>query len=772
MRRLRLADLLMLALALCIGPLAATRAVSAQQASTPRTTPPAAQEEKQANSRASELRNRLIGWVSSFWTDFRDPRRGAPGDGSDPSGSGAGGDGAGGTSGGASGGATAGASGSGAGGRGRVGGLGGSGAGGANAGGSGSGGADGGDTGMNPRIGFDDNARRNGGGNGNPPRGDTGGGDATRQGKAFPQWYPMCLFIDTSAVPEAAANATIKGMVAAMAKCDVNLVVFPVAVRPGSYPGEATDHGPESGQINAAQSAACNIAGNVDNATRASTSMCTGAQKMSDQMCGQYRPLPPPATGETLKTETAGCAQVNSSPAEKSYVDGQMNALRARAYPPDGSPGDAAAQKRLQDIEGHNKGGGANNSSSSIAPSIEDSGACTTATVSHEAIGHSMFGHPNGAEDGFGIGFQEGASADGWSDSGCAAIRRNAFLNNGRWKYDPNRNTYMTYPRDPSLLYDLSSARPLFGGRNNPPPPGAPRPPQVTGGPQRIGFDDDAPRIMAGGAPATTQPPATGGAARPSQPAPVDDDERHRRRQGALLATLNPPGAGSSAANTYQSKVDVDGTSANPGVPQKFAGDPPGKPSARIGFADDTPKALAGVGSAVGQIPRGKVDQMPGEMTFAAGEAGSAGRGKRVGLGYDDDAQKNSAVAGLTVGGKPTGARLGYDDDAPKNAAGASGFVGMVAGGSRPDASGALSGGPGFSRGPTILSLANQKPSGLDSNFFQKAGGGGGDDDEEDETVVRKKRLPGAALRPGTAVDVGLRARPGATRVVGKGEKR
>ena len=65
----------------------------------------------------------------------------------------------------------------------------------------------------------------------------------------------------------------------------------------------------------------------------------------------------------------------------------------------------STSQRRVTTQQPVHTGGG--ETTNGIIPSIERVQACDAKTVGHEALGHSMWGHPNGSADGNGIGLQD-----------------------------------------------------------------------------------------------------------------------------------------------------------------------------------------------------------------------------------------------------------------------------------------------------------------------------------------------------------------------------
>lgn len=468
--------------------------------------------------------------------------------------------------------------------------------------------------------------------------------------KAFAQWYPMCLFIDPDAIGGAAANATVKGLVDDAAKCSVNLVVYPVTVKPGSYP--AGD--PEG--TNALQTAACNLGGRLDNAARASTSICVNEDQMSDKMCKQIcsrnaqgGPGPDCGADGEHKVATGGCAQVNSGAGEAAVVQKYKDDLAATRDDKARTPAERkAAGDRLTDIEEHMKGG--SSTGSSIAPSIEDKGSCTAGTVGHEAIGHSMFGHPNGGEDGHGIGLAETGGGNGWSEKGCAAMRRNAFPNSGKWRYDPNRTTYYVQV-PPARQWDLQSGKQVLGPTIRPPLPGGRTPPDVGGGTGQVVFDDSAtksrPQKPADQV-AATEPP-TGNLEKEK----TGPEGRHKGKQpgsvsGELVENLKEAAEPPSSPSGDQPPPNDVFVKSKPGpVPGNAS-------AARVTFDDGAKK---GAGKYTDYGTAGRVgDFGSASVGYNRGPA-SAGGGGRTSVGFDDSAKKGGG--GYTSYGGGSGGSSG-----------------------------------------------------------------------------------------------------------------
>ncbi len=597
---------------------------------------------------------------------------------------------------------------------------------------------------------FDDTANKNqsgrppsaGNGSGRPPSAGNGPGAGVQQSKAFDKFYPMCLFMDGDAVTSQQGNATIKGMVDNMAQaCGVNLVVFPVTVKPGSY-----DNSPGAADVNNnLQKAACNIVPNIPNVTNASTSFCQSSDAMADHMCASFENDPKkadPRHGRKYKMDlpVAGCAQVNSKTGSQDFDDFKqklrdIESGKIKNDPDFPSPGDATARlKELQD-DGSSGGGGR----SDIAPSIEDVNSCTSMIVAHEAIGHSMMGMPNGDGHGNGIGLKKAAGMnEGWTPEGCAVIQKNAMVNDGTWRWEQGRQTYYVPPADRNNWWDLGSGRKLF----NPPanaPGGGPvmRPPIVQNGGNTVVMDDGAAKGSgdAGSGKATAK-----GSGQLAATIPDVIDPRHR--------LVPRPAGGDAVGGTRPGGSPIAGASDEVNFPEKPKLSPPNnKPvgTKSVGFDDDVAKSSGGGGgSSFGKITKSNVDAMPGEPSFGSprgvdgGGAGGAG-----GFAFQDDAAKGEAsgsASGRAGGGGPSGTRGGgyaFDEGASKSASGGVGStVGMVPSGDRSPAS----------LGGSILGTGSSvggRPSGFSGKeFFGNVGRdeAGTSADEVDEQLRQRRR--------------------------------
>lgn len=265
--------------------------------------------------------------------------------------------------------------------------------------------------------------------------------DSSGDTVAFPKWYPVCLFADET-LDAGEVNSGVKGLTDAGAACGVNVIVFPITMRTGY--GESPD------PINSATVNWCNVS--EIGANNGSATACVPYARSADLMCG-----------DTKGSGIAGCASGRGQE-EQRKIWQQRN--------------------RGRTLNTSGEGAGPSGGSDGVLPSIEDGGACDSGLVNHESIGHSALGWPNKeqSEAGFGIedvGGSGNGSGSSWSTSACARLSEVATPNDGRWRYDRNRQTYYVRAKEP---IDLLSGGTLFE-RPAPPPSGPPRILANTGAP-------------------------------------------------------------------------------------------------------------------------------------------------------------------------------------------------------------------------------------------------------------------------------------------------
>ncbi len=552
------------------------------------------------------------------------------------------------------------------------------------AGGNGSG--NGGDTGKS--IGFDDNANKNNGGGGNS----SGGSSSTPGGSVqiFDKWWPVCAFIDQN-IGEAKANSALKGMVDMAAACQVNIVLFPVTIRDG-YPND-----PDA--INNASTSKCNVdTAGVATAGSATTLVNPGWKYTAAEMCKAYVTDPNDSTKQIPNEQVAGCAQLRSGTNDPRFK---------RDAKPDGEHMSAA--------------------SGGVAASIEVFYGQNDLVVSHESLGHSEMGKPNGSRYGNGIGEfttppeqpePETLVRDWTKPAGCDVLKSKALDNSKRFSWDPSQQTYYTKQTNPAYQYDLMNGTPLFNKSGGPPPP--PSGPLAQDSPnQRIGFDDNA---TGKEAPLTTGSASVGvDKLKPKKGEKADADMRHKRKPAdALLARISGKKSGDDA--------DTD-------PPAVIVPPPDGKgmSNARIGFDDDAAKNMGGGGSA-------------GADNSVAADAGSSTLG--AGAQSSEAPDEGAAIAAPANNGKASSQAIGFDDNASKNGGGGDGSgvssVGREGGGGAPAPADAGTSG--------VNIISGQSGTGsMDNNFFN----GIGKEEDEDEPNKPKKRKAGAGLRsPASTVKV------------------
>lgn len=594
--------------------------------------------------------------------------------------------------------------------------------------------------------------------------GGNGPNGANPQSKAFNLFYPICLFMDGAVVSKAEGNQTIKEMTDDMAKkCGVNLVVFPITVRPGSY-----DPSPlAADKNNDLQSAMCNIKGNIPNVTNASTSFCVNSPRMADEMCGSLcdeRDNPDqkvrdancaPEFNYRYKkgSNVAGCAMVNSKNGSAEF-DKFKDDLKQRMNQPNpkGDPAIDAdkkkAEKRYKELEEH--GSPSAGAAAAIAPSIEDAGQCKPTIVAHESIGHSMMGMPNGTGMGNGIGLLgegEGPDGDGWLEPGCAVIIKNAMVNDGTWRWDPNRQTYYTPPTNPEGMWDFNSGRKLFSSPGAPPPAAGAQPPKIVGGGKTIIYDDGAAKGQPAGDPGP-EPKKSSGSGASAVASSDPTDPRHKKRAA-------PAGQGgeTNAEKITKAGKGVAGDSDFPEETSRPRTPPPtGKAKGTISIVmnDNAAKNIGGAGGAnatIGPVGKAKVDQLPQLQMGRAQYPSDGGNGNTQSITFNDDAPKGQGAgpgpesAQLRLGPPSSskgGVSITTNDDAPKGQAPGSASFGSTGGGRGP-----ASVGPSFGRvsGDTGPGLSG-------SEFFSGVGRTNElSDQERDELqrLRRRKKLNGAA---------------------------
>ncbi len=578
-------------------------------------------------------------------------------------------------------------------------------------------GAQGGNDGSNKSGNGDGNADDSDRGGQPPAMGGGGGGGSI----AFPKWWPACVFIDPK---YGNGNDIIKGAVEIAAKCQVNLVVIPITVLPGSY-------GPSEKDINAKQKASCNI-GSTFGVPNWSTSTINQFPDPPAEMCDV--PLDKSKGGPPWDTGVAGCAQLASG--SKAAGDGQSGGVGT---------------------------GGA-------TPSIENAGGANSGVLMHEMIGHSEMGMPNYEEGkkppmtdlGLGIGKENGSAkldldkiinslyaaagisripqteipevgavegqdlkGEGFNGIGCGIFFANAYKNDGRWRYDPKQTTYYVKEENPERQWPLG--KPLFGPPGPAPQTGSP---QVVGDPrgsEELTVDDSTPK----GASSTDQ--GLSAVAPPGDTA----DPRHKMRPGDTNST------DSLVANLKKAIASPDDPSQVPNYPP----DKPGvEKSARLVFDDTVKKGAVNLGDNGGNDTQTSQNYSPGSMgsqgndqpdTSGASGGSPSGNGGGDRLVFDDNAKKGDGTDGSDGASRDPSSILdgGAGFGTSAGSAGFGGGSGGMAGG--------MDGG-GFSSGVGAPSKANLSNS-MDSDFF---------DGRPRPKPESRKRVKGSTLRKNESAEV------------------
>jgi hypothetical protein len=531
------------------------------------------------------------------------------------------------------------------------------------------------------KVGFEENNRSSIADGSTGKAKGTGGGSAPpeKQLQKLSTVYPVCLFIDSSPGVQAKANAAIKGMVDMAAACDVQILAFPVVT---TFP-----MGDDHNAINAEQVKACNIPAELGTEGKGSTSAFVPWDLTAAKMCDAKKGTDPNTGAPIWDEGVAGCAQVSAARGADGLAEAEA---KAAADPKSEFARNLEAQRG--NFKGRMQGG-------NIVPSIEVPSGHTAVVLSHEALGHSQMGRPNGKKMGNGIGeWGEPPGADksggdgGWTKpAGCSALKANAFPNTKEYRYDPDRETYFT-PQT-QRVYTLGSDPPIFTPRSPAPLPGPASGPQIAGngmpngGPSRgnpLGGEAIVSRTPPKG---ESKPSATTGIADKVASTPPKPAGRHETKGGtgvtlSELRQKNPP-----------KTPERDDSFAV--VSQKPIGNPP--------------NAFGGGGSREAL----RIDETAGANTAIA-TVGTSGRGTG---GSIFDA---STTGGGGGGGLATGGKLGFDESMTAN-----GPTSRVDGAAQPKLylgkSDGILGDGNPSRGPA----SNGIDSALSEDFFSKIQLGG-----------------------------------------------
>lgn len=243
----------------------------------------------------------------------------------------------------------------------------------------------------------------------NPP-GDSGSGP-----KGIPEKYdrmwPICFFIDPN-VPN--GNQIVKEVTDMAARCKVNLVAFPFFIQP-NYPKNPS-------ALNELAKKSCNAATGMQKlgVSRASVVTLVNNANIPRQMCN--------AMG---MDDANSCAEVGYE-----VKEGQKARMQATGtWGGQAKPGETAA-------------------------AIIGPGGFNAATVAGRVQGQSQMAMPFGSgagngTGGFGEGYAGAGSSPekGWSEEGCAEMRKSAFPNTGNFKYLSTQQNYVIQGKK---LWDLT----------------------------------------------------------------------------------------------------------------------------------------------------------------------------------------------------------------------------------------------------------------------------------------------------------------------------
>jgi hypothetical protein len=536
------------------------------------------------------------------------------------------------------------------------------------------------------------NGNSNENGNKNPHSGNGSpelmGSTATAGGqlRVHQLWWPVCMFLDQG-IDQAKANAIVKGVIEKADRCQVNVVVWTRTVKTESWPPARgrTAHEP----VNRLSVEKCNLPSELATAGSATALVPPNSayDNMAAKMCDDE-----PKKGnldvpeeERWNMSVAGCAELRK--------------------------GDAVTDEKKKE---HMKSGGSgahshNDAKGGVAASIEVTGGHSAEVVSHEAIGHSQMGKPNGSRYGLGIGedadFEPGGGGEGpttgdWSPAGCIEMRRRALDNTRGFGFDPSRQTYYVPPRNSEDYYDLQNGEPIFGSgktnQNNAQNLIA----QIPRG-QTIGFNDAAAKNPQKPTDLTTQKPGEEKEIRDE----VGEGKRHR--------LLNAAKAILTSAKNEEGLVDAK--DETPETPRKPSPPPPGLPEksgARLGFDDNAPKRFSG-GSSGGESVKSSEAPPSDLYSGAVAEDGAAG------------ASLQSSAQGFSQNGASGSSQsIGFDDNAPKRGVGADGAASSSARGGGNAYANESENGNAARATVVIRSPASESSTALDSEgeFFDEEG--------------------------------------------------
>ncbi len=444
------------------------------------------------------------------------------------------------------------------------------------------------------------------------------------------RWWPICMFMDEG-IDQAKANEIIKGVIEKANRCRVNVVVWPRTVKTSSWPPAEGRTAHEA--VNTLSINKCNLPPEL--AAAGSTTALVPPNSAYDNMAAKMCDDEPKKGDEKTPPEdrwnksVAGCAQLRSGSEKPEMSVDKMK----------GASGEAHSHTQA-------KGG--------VAPSIEVTGGHSADVVSHEAIGHSQMGKPNGSKYGLGIGEESDFTRPGgvgpvtseWSGEGCAVMYAKALPNTRRFGFDPSRQTYYVKPRDPSSYYDIKNDPPIFGTGKSLSLAAGKGPPQVIPQGQTIVANEENKK-------ATTTPTdlTKSSAGQAILASEADEGGRHPKpkRAGEKLLAASDRGLAEAPELTEEAVTAIERPPS--AVPPEQTGKlginegnvkarPPSQSVASSDSVDTYSGAAAGVGGAGTSDTTGTNESAPQGAAYSVGTAAGA----RGGLASSDSITVNEGA--------------------------------------------------------------------------------------------------------------------------------
>lgn len=450
--------------------------------------------------------------------------------------------------------------------------------------------------------------------NGAAQKGGGGGAPSDKGLEPIGLVYPVCVFVDSSPTVQSKANDAIKGMVDMAADCGVLILPFPVA---STFP-----MGDDENAINEAQRKDCNIPQELGTNGKGSATSFVPWDDTAAKMCKDRKP------DGSWNLDVAGCAEVRAAQGR------------------DGKEDVGSSKERQDNFKKQLSEGGAQNSSSqSIAVSIEVPKGHNRVVISHEALGHSQMGRPNGKTLGLGIGKwgddpqgEDESANGGWTKpDGCKALAENAFPNTKGYLYDRNRELYYAPHTD---RIHIVGSRPIFDKGNRGPLPA------IAQGPNPATSDTPSGGGSAGGQPGGQEAIVS----RPVPPAVPKPAEKAAIADNVTIAPPKPSG---------RHDVKATGGVTLSELRQK---NPPKEAPRDDSFAVVSQKSSGGSPtpfSSGGSREQLRIDETAGPNTAIA-VVGSGGKSSGGGGSIFDTSSTGGTGGSFGSGGG--GAKLGFDE--------------------------------------------------------------------------------------------------------------